>query len=658
MSNMEDGRIYRLDSTGACLGTFDHATGTISASCAAEGGDVPGFVPLGERVWGLQVYNNRLYYGVWAEDFSNVSASVTNTIWSIALVGGSFSGTAVQEIALPPMPGGFSIPMSSPPADIAFSQTGCMLIAERGMSFDTWPAAHYAQVLEYRQTTSGVWVPSAFSFKLGDTGPDGTNSAGGVDYDRDGNVWATGDALQFWPLAVYGLQSLPCTGGDVTNSVIVDLNGVYSTSDKTEIGDVEVGCSEKCLAPPRGMTAWYPLDEAAAATKAEEIVWDRDGNFNGTTTTAGMVLAARHFNGAGDSIRVPSAAQHNFGTGDFSADLWVRSLATSGIHVMLDKRSTTGGSRGFSMFLGTGTLGFQLGDGAGFTNYPRTGLVADGQWHHLAVTVDRDSPTGLVMYVDGVGVTKDPTPHQGTLSSSSDLWIGARDPAFGQTFFAGDLDEIELFNRALSQGEVQALYQAGKQGKCKDRCHIPWDAQLCQNRNTVTVNLTICNDSPVTHSYVYSYSGNNNCSWPGPTVFSPPAGSVTIPANTCVQIPVTITKPVGMTAGNVACYNVNITNLDTGHQFGCEGSIWASDRWCRGSSVRVFRSVWPSACRSPSASRSTNDGDSSAVLNYTPGGLCPRTWIPTRPAAVSIDGLPPGEPVVGNRRGRAGRRHA
>jgi len=649
VSNLEDGRIYRLDSTGACLGTFDHATGNISASCAAEGGDAPGFVPPGERVWGLQVYNGRLYYGVWSEDFSNATIAFTNTIWSIALTGGNFSGAPVLEIALPPLPGSYFAPLSMPPADIAFSQTGCMLVAERGMSSDTWPSPHSSRVLEYRQTISGAWVPSSFTFDIGVIN-NGTNSAGGVDYDRAGNVWATGDALQFWPLTVYGLQSLPCAGGDVTNSVLVDLNGVYSTWDKTEIGDVEIGCSEKCLPPPWAMVAWYPLDENSVAAKAEDIVWDRDGVFSGTTSVSGMVSAARRFNGSSDFIRVPSAVQHNFGVGDFSIDLWVRSTASTGLQVMLDRRDTTGGSRGFSLFLGNGTLGFQLGDGFGFTNYPRAGFFADGLWHHVAVTVDRDQPNGLVMYVDGVGVPKDPTPHAQSISSAADLYIGSRAPSFGQIFFAGDLDEIELFNRALTPAEVQALYSAGKQGKCKDRCHLPWDAQLCRNRNTITVNLTICNDSPVAHNYVYSLAGNNNCTWPSPTVFSPSAGSVTVGANACVNIPVTITRPAGMTSGFVACYNAYITNLDNGHQFGCEGSIWARNFWC----IHVYDGELDPTPIGVGVGVPTtlvlqveNDGDPVGDFPYQLVAM-PSDMAPDLPNPVSINGLPPGEPYLGN----------
>ena len=37
---------------------------------------------------------------------------------------------------------------------------------------------------------------------------------------------------------IYGVQSLPCTGGTVANSMLKDLNNVFTFSDKTEIGDI------------------------------------------------------------------------------------------------------------------------------------------------------------------------------------------------------------------------------------------------------------------------------------------------------------------------------------------------------------------------------------------------------------------------------------
>jgi hypothetical protein len=59
------------------------------------------------------------------------------------------------------------------------------------------------------------------------------------------------------------------------------------------------------------------------------------------------------------------------------------------------------------------------------------------------------------------------------------LWIGRRIPvpsAQSARYFIGDIDEVELFNRALTQQEVQAIFQAGSAGKCKGRIEgIKWN---------------------------------------------------------------------------------------------------------------------------------------------------------------------------------------
>ncbi len=65
----------------------------------------------------------------------------------------------------------------------------------------------------------------------------------------------------------------------------------------------------------------------------------------------------------------------------------------------------------------------------------------------------------------GAGPTGNPSV-PANLDNTSDLFIGVR--ADGMSgFFVGALDELELFNRALTPQEIQAIYSAGPKGKCK-----------------------------------------------------------------------------------------------------------------------------------------------------------------------------------------------
>lgn len=249
VTNFEDGKIYRLSLAGAILDTYDPFTPDDGA---------PGFAPLSERIWGIQVLDCHLYFGTFSEHFS--APGSPNTVWSIDLdATGGFAGTEQLQVTLvPTTEGGTTMPI----ADIAFSADGRMMVAQRGMRSDTQPVPHQQGIMEY-VGGHGAWAPSPNTFGVG-IFSGGRNSAGGVDYDcaqadacnAGGHVIATGDALNCCtaPNNIYGLQILPDTGGTVANSYLIDLDNEVNFQDKTQIGDVDSvrTCFATCptCAPP------------------------------------------------------------------------------------------------------------------------------------------------------------------------------------------------------------------------------------------------------------------------------------------------------------------------------------------------------------------------------------------------------------------------
>lgn len=251
-TNIEDGKIYRISSTGIILSVFD--------PFAADGCSA-GPAPLGERIWGIGVNNGRVYFSRWSEDCGSPSSASANEIWSVALDGsGDFTGTEQLEISVPTLPGAIH---SNPVADIAFNTSGRMLLAERTMkgvgNNPLYPNAHASRVLEF-EFTGSVWNQTPATFDIGvpatsgcGSWPGGNNAGGGVDYaygsynpqtgqleDCDSTIWASGDALKFSSEIVYGFQRLPATGGNPSNSVLIDADGNLTTGDKRQIGDIEV----------------------------------------------------------------------------------------------------------------------------------------------------------------------------------------------------------------------------------------------------------------------------------------------------------------------------------------------------------------------------------------------------------------------------------
>ena len=249
VSDIDDGLIYRLDLAGNTLSTWDHGLNLPTASppsAAFPDDPMMVFTQLGRRIWGLQAHDGRLYYAVWWEDQGRPDPVHANEVWSIALSssGNFVPGTDRLEISGPPIEGIYSSPVS----DITFGPTGTMLIAERTMTGDSSVFAHSSRALEY-MLSGGIWIPTSHVFTVGEPSLVPTSSAGGVDYDfgAGGRVWVTGDALHYPPFHsdyIYGLQGLPASGGSIVNSILIDLNGVVTSDNKTQIGDVELPCPD------------------------------------------------------------------------------------------------------------------------------------------------------------------------------------------------------------------------------------------------------------------------------------------------------------------------------------------------------------------------------------------------------------------------------
>jgi uncharacterized repeat protein (TIGR01451 family) len=202
-----------------------------------------------------------------------------------------------------------------------------------------------------------------------------------------------------------------------------------------------------------------------------------------------MVAGALQFAGVDDFVEVsdPSGTLSHQAPNSFTIDAWIKVDPgdASGIRPIVDKRVEIGGKvAGYAFFLSNGNLAFQLADGVGpssacgapgdattsCTNYVSTANVADGKWHFVAAVIDRT--TNQIRLYDG--------PAGGSLSlvltgqarpnaaNNAALLIGSGYPiVISKPFFKGAIDEVEIFNRALSEDEIKSIFNSGSAGKCK-----------------------------------------------------------------------------------------------------------------------------------------------------------------------------------------------
>jgi hypothetical protein len=256
VTNHEDGKIYRLSFAGAIIDSYD--------PFGADNG-VSGFAPLGERLWAVQINPNdgRLYFGRWTEDAG--TPGMANQVWSIALnANGSFSGPELLEVTLPG-PGNCTV--THPVADLAFSESGNMLVGTRGMFNDTQTFPHVSQDVQYTGGHLAWSLANQYDVGLYTAGCGRANSAGGVDYTDcvEDDACNPGDLAIFMadaldlnspgpnPNNIYGLQITPVGTGSLLNSYYVDLDDETTQQDKTGLGDVDV--VRTCVVPPFGTGA-------------------------------------------------------------------------------------------------------------------------------------------------------------------------------------------------------------------------------------------------------------------------------------------------------------------------------------------------------------------------------------------------------------------
>ena len=280
-------------------------------------------------------------------------------------------------------------------------------------------------------------------------------------------------------------------------------------------------------------------------------------------------------------ITVLSHGLIEVGVKDFSLDAWVRrSSSLTNTQMIFDKRLTNGsGTFGYSLFLRSGRLWARLADGAVSEFDSGLTVPADGQWHFIALTVQRASATGGRFYVDGSASMFNPTARNGSLAHGRPLNIAVSSLGNAEPFL-GCLDELEMFNRALASSEVLSIYGAKNAGKCKLRCTLPAVANFCGNAQSVTVNVEICNFGPTTDTFNYSFAGmpaGSGCDVAGPTSFSPASGSVVLASGACTNFPVVITRPVGLLGTGpttlTACYRMTVQGAESGRTAVCEGKL-------------------------------------------------------------------------------------
>jgi hypothetical protein len=200
-------------------------------------------------------------------------------------------------------------------------------------------------------------------------------------------------------------------------------------------------------------THWWPAD----GTARDRISTDDGQLLNGVTYTSGFSGQAFHFNGQGSEVRFDEAGG-NFGRDPFTLAFFIKT--TSPVSQAIWEKRPVCNAASFWGFRMTGNLwGAELdGDefGTDNTGVPGAPIIADGNWHHVALVRNGTINT---IYVDGANPGTAISPHPVLLSNTAPMRAGmsACTGVDGTNPYDGDLDELMIFNKALSLQQINAL---------------------------------------------------------------------------------------------------------------------------------------------------------------------------------------------------------
>jgi len=210
------------------------------------------------------------------------------------------------------------------------------------------------------------------------------------------------------------------------------------------------------------------------------ITYDYTGRNNGTCynfsaglcnwTRFGKFRSAIKFDGDDDHIDMGDVLDFTSTTEKFSGEAWIKSNGFSSYDCITCKWDTTGNERQWGFYVVSSKPSILLSDAGTFDlHYQADNTINNNTWYHLAWVVDIENDDFKV-YVDGNEVSASHQLGTTTITDISNfgtaLRIGAREAGGSGTAvdrFNGTIDSVAIWNRSLSQAEIQHHYEQGIQ---------------------------------------------------------------------------------------------------------------------------------------------------------------------------------------------------
>jgi len=249
---------------------------------------------------------------------------------------------------------------------------------------------------------------------------------------------------------------------------------------------------------PTDYVSYYDFNTGSGST-----LYDQNETNNNDGTISGMTWSTDYltygtsgdgspysgsFDGVDDYVIVSDNDDLSFTDEKFTISLWFKSTSSSG-SVIITKRSNNINGE-YYLEYGTSTIKFRIYDGGIKYDYDEvviTGTFNNGNWNHIVFTADGSE---LKAYLNSNN--EDTTSITSAMGNdNSELYIGR----YGgdSLYFNGNIDDVVIYDRALSSSEIEDLYNYGFTEISSDNFTVTakdkWD-DTDVNNITVTINGT------------------------------------------------------------------------------------------------------------------------------------------------------------------------
>jgi len=204
-----------------------------------------------------------------------------------------------------------------------------------------------------------------------------------------------------------------------------------------------------------GLTAYYTFSGNASDSSGNYLDGAIHGNPVVTKDKLGHPNGAYFFNGSADYINIPSPT---LTTNAYSYAVWAKPSTNDGLGFVVSIGSDTAYQALLVTPFQDGWAGGEYLSN-GDNNYQTSGVSIDtSHWYHLVLTRDQSN---IQLFVDGHKY--DPVPVSGApvYGKNPTANIAKRAGSASQ-YFHGAIDEVRIYNRVLTESEVQTLYSVIK----------------------------------------------------------------------------------------------------------------------------------------------------------------------------------------------------